>query len=92
MPQEQARVLKHTVAMTECKELIITGVTDVINFDDTSVILSTSCGILSIDGRELHILNLNVDTGDVSVTGEISGMIYPQSAKKPSGGLFKKGK
>ncbi len=90
MANEQAPNQKHTVSMTDCKELNITGVTDVINFDETSVILSTSCGVMSIDGTGLHILNLNVDTGDVSVTGEISGLIYPQGAKRSSGGLFKK--
>ncbi len=92
MPQNQENAKKHSVVMNDCRELSVTGVTDVINFDETSVILSTTCGIMSIDGSGLHILNLNVDSGEVTVTGEIGGMIYPQSAKKPSGGLFKKGR
>ncbi len=85
MPQNPNSQKKHTLSMTECSALTVTGVSDVINFDETSVILSTSCGILSVDGTDLHILNLNVDSGEVEITGSISGMIYPQSAKKPSG-------
>ncbi len=92
MAQNQVQNQKHSLSMTDCRELSVTGVTDVINFDETSVILSTVCGVMSIDGQELHILNLNVDTGEVTVTGVIGGIIYPQSVKKPSGGLFRKSK
>ncbi len=92
MAQNQAQNQKHSISMTDCRELSVTGVTDVINFDETSVILATVCGVMLIDGQDLHILNLNVDTGDVTVTGSICGIIYPQNVKKPSGGLFKKNK
>ncbi len=76
--------------MSERETLTVTGVTDVINFDETSVILETTSGVMSVDGSDLHIINLNVDSGDVTVTGSISGIIYPQSMPKSSGFLRKK--
>ncbi len=81
---------KHTLSLVGREELNVSGVQDVINFDDTCVVLQTVCGIMSIDGQELHIVNLNVDSGDVSISGTVNGIIYPQSMTKSGGGLFRK--
>ncbi len=81
---------KHTVSLIGREELSVSGVQDVINFDDTCVVLQTVCGIMSIDGQDLHIVNLNVDSGEVSISGSVNGMIYPQSMTKSGGGLFRK--
>ena len=81
---------KHRIEMTDRANVNITGVSDVINFDEASVVLETSGGILSIDGQELHIVNLNVDSGDISISGSINGIIYPQSISKGGSGFFRK--
>ena len=82
---------KHRVEMTDRTSAYVTGVSDVINFDESSVVLDTCVGILSIDGQDLHIVNLNVDSGEISVSGSsINGIIYPQSFSKGSGGFFRK--
>ena len=86
----QDSVKKHRLEMNDRSQLSVTGVTNVINFDDTSVVLETSEGILSVDGQELHIVSLNVDSGDVTVSGSINGIIYPQSISRAGGGLFRK--
>ena len=83
-------VKKHRIEMTDRSDLSITGVSDVINFDETSVVLETSGGILSIDGEELHIVNLNVDSGEITVSGSVNGIIYPQSMTKGGGGFFRR--
>lgn len=83
--------IKHTIMLSGREELKVSGVNDVINFDETCIVLETVAGILSIDGQNLHIVNLNVDSGDVSVSGEVNGIIYPQSLSK-SGGLFRRKK
>ena len=85
------QVKKHRIEITDRANVSITGVSDVINFDESSVVLDTSAGILSIDGQELHIVSLNVDSGEISVSGSsINGIIYPQSFGKASGGFFRK--
>jgi len=80
---------KHIIEMTDRSSLSVSGVSDVINFDETSVVLETSGGILSIYGQELRIVNLNVDSGEIAVSGSINGIIYPQSFSK-GGGLFRR--
>ncbi len=76
--------------MVDRASVSITGVSDVINFDESSVVLETSGGVLSIDGQELHIVNLNVDSGEISISGSVNGIIYPGSIGKSGGGFFRK--
>jgi sporulation protein YabP len=85
------QIKKHRIDMSDRTNVCITGICDVINFDESSVVLDTSAGILSIDGQDLHIVSLNVDSGDITVSGSsINGIIYPQSFGKSVGGLFRK--
>lgn len=80
----------HIIGMKNRETLEISGVSDVISFDDVGIVLSTECGILSIDGVGLHIVTLNVDDGNVAVTGTINGIIYPESSGSKSGGIFRR--
>lgn len=79
----------HFIEMTERKTLRVSGVDDVISFDEGCIVLSTICGILSVDGSDLRIVSLDVDRGNVDISGCINAMIYPESMKK-SGGLFRR--
>jgi sporulation protein YabP len=67
---------EHTLTLTSRKELKISGVKQILNFDDTSVAFVTSDGELDIDGEGLNIDVLDLDRGVASVTGNISGMNY----------------
>ena len=91
MASNTEQLKKHRIEMTDRTNVFITGVSDVINFDEVSVVLDTSAGVLSIDGQELHIVSLNVDSGEITVSGSsINGIIYPQSFGKTTGGFFRK--
>ena len=86
----QEQIKKHRLELTDRTLLNVSGVISVINFDESSVVLETSGGILSVDGQDMHVVSLNVDSGDVTVSGSISGIIYPQSISRAHGGLFRK--
>lgn len=77
---------KHRIEMTDREEAVISGVEEVISFDESCVVLRTVCGILSLDGKDLRVVNLNTDTGEINVSGTIDGVIYPENAQK--GGFF----
>ena len=84
------RTLLRKVQLTQleiAKE--IRGGADVISFDEGCIVLSTVCGILSVDGEELRIVSLDVEKGNVEISGVVNGMIYPESIKK-SGGFFRR--
>ncbi len=57
-------------------KLSISGVLDVLSFDDQVVIIQTELGLLTIKGENLRINKLSIDTSEVIVEGEISYLAY----------------
>ena len=64
------------------KNLSISGITDVDSFDEKEISLYTQLGELTIQGRELHIDSMSVETGDMTITGDIWAIIYGDKDKK----------
>lgn len=79
----------HRLALDGRERMTVSGVEDVISFDECGVVLKTVMGILSIDGAELRIINLNVDAKDIELAGKINGIIY-QGTQSGKSSLFKK--
>ncbi len=79
----------HSVVLSDRKQMEIGGVTDVISFDEFSVILSTVCGGMEIEGSNLHIATLDVSSGRVKVEGTVNGIFYyNETEKSKKTGLF----
>ena len=73
------------------EKLSISGVLDVLSFDDQIVILETELGLLTVKGDNLRINKLSLDTAEVIVDGEIYNLGYSEKdASQKSGGLFGK--
>ena len=74
------------------EKLTISGVLDVLSFDDQIVILETELGLLTVKGENLRINKLSLDTADVIVDGEIYNLGYSEKdlEKKTGGGLLGK--
>lgn len=63
----------------ENKEVLnVTGVENVDNFNDETVVLLTSKGRLTIKGEKLNISKLNVDEGKLIVKGLINSLVYSE--------------
>ena len=58
------------------EKLSISGVLDVLSFDDQMVIVETDLGLLTIKGENLRINKLNIDIAEVTIEGLINGLIY----------------
>ena len=72
-------------------KLSISGVLDVLSFDDQIVIIETELGLLTIKGEELRINKLNIDSSEVVVEGEINNLAYSEmDSDKKSAGLLSK--
>ena len=63
-------------------KLSISGVKDVLSFDDQIVIMETELGLLTIKGENLKINKLSIDTSEVIVEGEIGALSYSDHTKK----------
>lgn len=57
-------------------KLSISGVLDVLSFDDQVVILETELGLLTVKGENIRINKLSIDTSEVIVEGDISSLTY----------------
>jgi len=75
------------VILENREKLTISGVLDVLSFDDQIVIVETELGLLTIKGENLRINKLSLDTTEVIVEGKISNLSYSEkSIDKKSGG------
>ena len=66
------------MTMEARKKLTLTGATEVVRFDEELVELNTDLGRLVIDGRDLRLKTLSLDTGTVVVEGELCGLRYEE--------------
>lgn len=80
----------HNLTLENRKKLIISGVTDVGNFDDKSITASTDMGELTIKGENLNIKKLSLDLGDLEVEGKVSSLNYMDKNLASSQGFFSK--
>ena len=79
---EDRKSLSNTViqnlVLENRKKLSISGVLDVLSFDDQVVILETELGLLNVKGDNLRINKLSIDTSEVVVEGDIYSMVYSE--------------
>ena len=80
--QDKTVKQNHNMILENRKSLSISGITDVDSFDEREIILYTQLGGLTIQGRELHIDAMSVETGDMTITGDIWALIYGDKDKK----------
>ena len=68
-------------------KLSVSGVNDVLSFDDQVVIVDTELGMLTVKGENIRINKLSLDTAEVIIEGEILSLTYSQNKQdKNSGG------
>ena len=76
--------LPHKLTLDERKKLTMTGVTEVVSFDEESVVLKTGLGTLVVQGHQLQLKTLPLDGGNVAVEGSIGALTY-EEPKQPGG-------
>ena len=80
--ENTSNVRPHNLIMEDRKSLSISAVNQVDSFDEQTVYLYTDMGQLTIKGNNLHLDHLNTDTGDITITGTIHGMMYTNDQTK----------
>lgn len=71
--------LPHNLSLQERSRLEMTGVSEVVSFDEGAVILHTDLGTLIIEGEQLQLKTLLPEGGQVRVDGHISSLRYEQA-------------
>ena len=78
----------HNIILENRKSMTISGITDVDSFDEKAVCLYTQLGELTIQGKELHIDSMSVETGNMTVTGDIWAIVYGDKERKSPVGVL----
>lgn len=82
--------LQHSVTLSERHVLSVSGVTDIVSFDEKNAVLEISQSELNIEGSELTVTKLSLETGEVALTGNINAVYYTVAKPKKNllGRLF----
>jgi len=70
--------LPHGLKLEGREKLTLTGITEVVSFDDTAVIMHTPLGRLTVLGQQLQLRALTPEGGNVTVQGQIDALSYEQ--------------
>ena len=82
----ETQQLPHSLKLDERKKLAVTGVTEVVSFDEENVVLRTAQGTLVVQGQGLQLKQLTPEGGNVAVAGQVSSLVYEQT--RQPGSLF----
>lgn len=76
---EEKQVQKpHKLVVGNRKTSMVTGVLDVLSFDLNEILLETEQGMLMVKGKDLHVNRLNVEKGEVDLSGHIDSIAYSE--------------
>lgn len=76
------------IVLENRKKLSVSGVNDVLSFDDQVVMVDTELGLLTVKGENIRINKLSLDTAEVIIEGEISNLSYSQNKQEKNTGTL----
>lgn len=82
--QESAQRL----VLEQGRRLTVTGVTEILRFDETTVLLRLPDRLLTVRGEGLELKQLLPDKGSVEILGSVNAVVY--DGKAVSGGLLRR--
>ena len=77
----------HTLNLENRQRALLTGVSEVLGFDEGQVILLTENGEICLTGEGLHVTRLMLEEGQLAVEGKIDSVFYTQPTRRR--GLFR---
>lgn len=68
--------LSHKVELYNREKGTLTGILDVISFDENTIVLDTDMGLLTIKGKDFHVSRLTLEKGEIDLDGRADSLIY----------------
>lgn len=78
----------HKLVILNRENIEITGVTDIVSFDAEEVYLETVQGMLTIQGENMHVSRLALDSGIVMASGNVTSVIYSNNKAVNAGSIL----
>ena len=82
--------LSHQIMLYNREKGNLTGILDVISFDENTIVLDTDMGLLTIKGKDLHVSRLTLEKGEIDIEGQADSLVYSssESLKRPASRFF----
>ena len=74
--EERSGIRAHACRLENRNAASLTGVREVVSFDENQVVMDTDMGLLTIKGKDLHVSRLTVEKGEMEVEGQIDSLTY----------------
>lgn len=71
----------HKLQLDGRQRLTVTGVQEVVSFEETMVVLQTVEGNLVVQGQQLQLKTLSQE-GQVAVEGQVSALVYEENRQR----------
>ncbi len=72
----------HNLILEGRSRLSLSGVTDAESFDESCISVYTEMGELVIRGKNLKVGEMSVETGNMTVDGDIKSIVYGDKHRK----------
>ena len=83
------QAFKHILKLNNRKNIIISGIKKIINFDDKEFNLESIMDNIIIKGENLEMIKLDTLEGNVSIKGKINSFSYTDTITKDNSLLMK---
>lgn len=80
--EEKQMPRAHKVVVVGRKSGTVSGISDVLSFDENEIVLDTDMGLLTIKGKGLHISRLTLELGEADMEGRIDSLAYSERGHK----------
>ena len=88
--EEKNKICVQNIFLENRKSLNVTGVLDVLNFDEQMITMETELGILVVKGSDLRLNRYNLDDTELMIEGEICSLLYEEKTSRKNEGLLAK--
>ena len=77
--EERTGIRDHACRLENRNAASLTGVREVVSFDENQVVMDTDMGLLTIKGKDLHVSRLTLDKGEIDIEGRPDSLVYSKS-------------
>lgn len=71
----------HRLTLNDRRDLLLTGVTEVDSSENRKIALKTVLGDMLVEGKDLHILHLDLAKGEAAIGGKVDALLYVDAAQ-----------
>ncbi len=79
MAMEEKSRIPHSLRLDERQRLSVSGVEEVVSFDEESIAVQTVKGLLTVRGGGLRVDKLEKSSGELTVSGNVTELAYEES-------------